>query len=65
MGTVDRVLRIVLALVFAGLYATGMVQGTVGIVLLVLGGVFVLTSLLGTCPIYSVLGLSTCPTKKA
>jgi hypothetical protein len=61
MGTIDRVVRIVIALVFAALYFTGTVTGTLGIVLLVLGGVFVATSIISFCPLYSIFGLSTCP----
>jgi len=41
------------------------VTGTIGLVLVALGGVFVLTSLVSFCPLYSIVGLSTCPTKKA
>jgi hypothetical protein len=65
VGTIDKVIRIAMAIVFAVLYFTGTVTGTLGIVLLVLGGVFLLTSLMGTCPIYSLVGISTCPVKKA
>lgn len=63
VGNLDRGIRIVLALVFAGLYFGGVVTGTVGLVLVILGGIFVLTSLVGFCPIYSLVGLNTCPTK--
>lgn len=63
MGNIDRILRILIAAVFAYLYFTGVVTGTLGIVLLVLGGVFVLTALAGFCPLYKLVGLSTCPTK--
>ncbi|MBP8086747.1 MAG: DUF2892 domain-containing protein, partial [Saprospiraceae bacterium] len=38
------------------------VTGTLGIVLLVLGGVFVLTSLVSFCPLYAIVGISTCKT---
>jgi hypothetical protein len=65
VGTIDKVIRIALAIVFAVLYFTGTVSGTLGIILLVLGGVFLLTSLMGTCPLYSMVGISTCPVKKA
>ena len=44
IGTIDKVIRIALAIVFAVLYFTGTVSGTMGIILLVLGGVFLLTS---------------------
>ncbi len=64
VGNIDRIVRILLALVFGYLYFTGAVTGLVGTVLLVLGGIFVLTALLGTCPIYSALGMSTCPVKQ-
>jgi hypothetical protein len=64
MGGADRIIRIILAAVFAYLYFGGIVTGTWGIVLLILGGVFVLTSLIGFCPLYAPLGISTCPTKK-
>jgi len=63
MGTFDRVLRTVLAIAFALLYATGTVTGTWGVVLLVLGGVFLLTTLIGWCPLYTLLGVRTCAAK--
>lgn len=52
MGWVDRLVRIVAAVLFAYLYFSGIVTGVLGIVLLVLGGVFVLTSLVSFCPLY-------------
>ena len=64
MRNADRMIRILLAAVFAVLYFTGTVTGTFGIVLLVLGAVFVLTSLVSFCPLYTLLGLNTCPAKK-
>jgi Protein of unknown function (DUF2892) len=63
MGSIDRILRIIIAAVFGLLYFNGIVTGTWGIVLLVLGGVFVLTSLVGSCPLYSIFGINTCPRK--
>ena len=65
LGTADRIIRILLAAVFAYLYFGGVVTGTLGIVLVVLGAVFVLTSLVSFCPLYALVGLSTCSTKKA
>jgi Protein of unknown function (DUF2892) len=64
MGNTDRLIRIVLAAVFAILYFTNTVTGTFGIILLVLGGVFLLTSFISFCPLYTLIGLNTCPAKK-
>ena len=47
MGTIDRIARVVIAAVIAILYFTSVITGTLGIMLLVLAGVFVLTSLIG------------------
>ncbi len=59
MGTLDRVLRVVLALTVGVLYLTGAISGTVAIVLGVLSVVFVLTSLVGSCPLYLPFNIST------
>ena len=61
MGSTDKIVRIILAVIFGALYFTGTVTGVAGTVLLVLGGVFVLTSLVSFCPIYAIVGLNTCP----
>jgi hypothetical protein len=63
MSSLDRAARIILAIIFAALYFTGILTGPVGIILLVLGGVFLLTSLIGSCPLYALFGISTCPVK--
>ncbi len=62
MGSSDKIIRVILAAIFVALYFTGTVTGTWGIVLLVLAGVFVLTSLVSFCPLYAPFGLSTCKT---
>lgn len=63
MGSADKMIRIILAVVFSVLYFTGTVTGLLGIVLLVLGGVFLLTSLVSFCPLYTILGINTCKVK--
>lgn len=63
MGSADRIIRIIVATIFAGLYFTGTVTGTVGIILLVLGAVFLLTSFVSFCPLYLPFGISTCSKK--
>ncbi len=59
MGNIDRALRVIVALVVAVLYFTGLISGTVAIILGILAAVFILTSLVGTCPLYLPFGLST------
>jgi len=59
MGSIDRIVRLILAAVFAYLYFSGAVTGTLGIILLVLGGIFVLTSLVAVCPLYMPFKFST------
>lgn len=65
MGTTDRVIRFIVAAVIGVLYYTGTISGTLGIVLLVLAGVFVLTSFISFCPLYAPFGISTCPNKNS
>ena len=59
MSNIDRIARIVLAAIFAYLYFGGIVTGTLGVVLLVLGVVFVLTSIIAFCPLYVPFKFST------
>jgi hypothetical protein len=59
MGTIDKTIRVIVAIVFAILYFTNIVTGTLGIVLLVLGAVFVLTSFISFCPLYLPFGINT------
>lgn len=61
MGSIDRIVRLIIAAAVAGLYIGGVIDGVLAYVLLGLSGVFVLTSLLGFCPLYLPFGLSTCP----
>jgi len=61
MGTIDRVVRVVVAVVVAGLILSGVVSGGVAIILGVLAAVFVLTSAISVCPLYLPFGISTRP----
>jgi hypothetical protein len=63
MGTIDRVIRISLALVVAILYVTGELSGLAAIILGIFAIVFLLTSLVGVCPLYTVLGIKTTKNK--
>jgi len=59
MGTTDKIIRIALAVLVAVLYFTGVITGTLGIVLLVVAAIFLLTSLVGFCPLYTIVGMNT------
>jgi hypothetical protein len=59
MGTADRAIRIVAALVIACLYLLHQISGTLAIVLLIVATAFIVTSFIGWCPAYLPFGLST------
>lgn len=61
MGNLDRILRTIVAVVVGFLVYNGNITGTLGTVLAVVAVVFLLTSLISFCPLYKLLGLSTCP----
>ena len=60
MGSTDRIVRLIVAVLFGVLYFTNTVTGTAGIILVVLGLVFLMTSLVSFCPLYAAFGISTC-----
>lgn len=64
MGSADRIIRVIIAAIVSILYFTETITGTLGIVLLVLAGVFVLTSIVSFCPLYTPFGIKTCKIKK-
>lgn len=64
MGSADKIIRILIALVIGVLFYTGTISGTLGTILLILAGVFVLTSLVSFCPLYAPFGISTCKMKE-
>lgn len=64
MGVIDRVVRIILAVAVAVLYFTGVINGTLAIILGILAVVFLVTSLISFCPLYLPFGLSTICTKE-
>jgi hypothetical protein len=59
LSNLDRTIRVVVAALFAYLYFAGIVTGALGIVLAVLGVVFVLTAIVGYCPLYTLFRFST------
>ena len=64
MGIADRSLRIILAIVVAVLIYLGELSGVAAIILGVFAGVFLLTSLVSFCPLYTLVGIHSCPAKK-
>ena len=65
MGSLDRIVRVTIALVLIGLYFSGVIPGTLGIVLIALSGIFVVTSLVSVCPLYLLFGITTLRKKLA
>lgn len=59
MSNPDRIIRVIVAALFAYLYFGGIVTGTLGIILLVLGAVFLLTAVVAFCPLYAPFKFST------
>ena len=59
LGTFDRIIRVIVAAIFVSLFASGIVTGTWGIILVVLAAVLLLTSLVSFCPLYLPFGLDT------
>jgi Protein of unknown function (DUF2892) len=64
MGSTDKIIRILIAIVIGILYYTGTISGTAAVVLGIFAIVFVLTSLISFCPLYPPLGISTCKNKQ-
>ncbi|KAF0241828.1 MAG: hypothetical protein FD136_1322 [Chitinophagaceae bacterium] len=61
MGTLDKAIRVLVAILIGVLYFTGALSGLVATILLVLGGIFILTSFISFCPLYLPFGITTRP----
>lgn len=64
MGSADRIIRTILAVVLGALYYTDVISSTIGLVLVILAAIFLLTSLVSFCPLYAPFGISTCAVKE-
>jgi hypothetical protein len=64
LNNMDRVVRLILSAILAFLYFSNVMSGTMGLILISLAGILVLTTFTGFCPIYALLGWSSCPVKK-
>ncbi len=63
MGKTDKMVRLIVAIAVGLLIYFDVVQGTLAYILLAVAGIFVLTSLLNFCPLYTLFGMNTCKTK--
>jgi hypothetical protein len=59
MGSIDRVIRILIAVVIGILYFVNIISGTLAIILLIFAVVFIITSFISFCPLYLPFGIST------
>ncbi len=64
MGSIDKNLRIVIAVLVGVLYFTNVISGTLALVLGILAVVFLLTSFLSFCPLYAIFNINTCKIKR-
>ena len=64
MGSFDRILRVVVAVIITVLFFTKVITGTPGIILLILAGIFLLTGIVGFCPLYIPFRINTAKNKK-
>lgn len=59
MGNIDKIVRIIVALIILLLYFTHQINGTLAIIGLVVSGIFILTSFISFCPLYLPFNIST------
>jgi hypothetical protein len=64
MGLLDKIIRILVAIVIVVLFYMEIIAGALGVILLVIAGVFVLTSFTSVCPLYLPFGISTRKSKE-
>ncbi len=62
MGSGDKMIRYIIAVAILILYMYNVISGTIGLILIILAGIFVLTGVLNFCPLYLPFGINT--TKK-
>ena len=65
MGSVDKAIRVLIAVIITILYFAHQISGTAAIILLILAGIFILTSFISICPLYLPFGISTNKKKTA
>lgn len=63
IGNTDKIIRFIIAAIIAILFFTNVIQGTLGVILLIFAGILVVTSLISFCGLYTIFGISTCRKK--
>ena len=63
IGLADKIIRILVAAVIAILFFTNVITGILAIILLIVAGIFILTSLISFCPLYWPFGIFTTENK--
>ncbi len=63
MGLADRIIRLIAAIAIVVLFFTGIISGLVASILIVVGAIFFVTSLISFCPLYTLVGITTCKRK--
>jgi hypothetical protein len=64
IGSIDKSLRVLIAVIVAGLYYFNIIEGTLAYILMALAIILLVTSLVNFCPLYTILGINTCKVKK-
>ena len=59
IGNLDKAIRVIAAVFIVVLYFTNLISGLWAIILLVVAGIFIGTSFMNFCPLYSIFGIST------
>lgn len=64
-GMTDRIIRVVLGTLLLALWLFGFTQGSLAIILAIIGAVLLVTAAIGFCPLYSLFGIKTCAVSKS
>jgi hypothetical protein len=64
IGTVDKILRYIIASIICILYLTDVITGTFATIMIIIAAILILTSLFGVCAIYSIFGINTIKKEK-
>ncbi|MFH1387225.1 MAG: DUF2892 domain-containing protein [bacterium] len=59
MHIIDRTLRVIVAVLIVVFYSMGQISGLAAIILGLVAVIFLVTSIIGYCPLYQLVGIST------